>query len=227
MKVQVWSDFVCPFCYVGKRHLEEAIKELGQDIEVEFMSFELDPQYRDNPDLNIHEMLAQKYNISVEEARLNNERVGAMAAQVGLNYDFDAMKYTNTFNAHKVFQYAKFKGLGNEYSEKLMDAYFSKGVYLNDLDALIELGVTVGLDAEGIKNAFESDEFGLSVRQDEQWAQMIGARGVPHFVIDDQVSLSGAQPVETFKSALQHVENINAQKNEAMMCSDGMCTIHE
>ncbi|URQ77446.1 DsbA family oxidoreductase [Erysipelothrix rhusiopathiae] len=225
MKVQVWSDFVCPFCYVGKRHLEEAIKQLDKDIEVEFMSFELDQNYVDNPDLNIHEMLAQKYNISVDEARMNNERVGSMAQSVGLNYDFDVMKYTNTFKAHKVFQYAKLKGLGNEYSEMLMDAYFSKGVYLNDLDALIEMGASIGLDAEGIKYAFESDEYGLSVRQDEQWAQMIGARGVPHFVIDDQVSLSGAQPIETFKSAIQHVETLNAQKNDSMMCTDGVCTI--
>lgn len=228
MKVQVWSDFVCPFCYIGQRHLEAAIQEVDPSIEVEFMSYELDPNHVDQVGVSMAQMLANKYGMSLQEAEMNNQRVLGMAKQAGLNYDFDIMKHSNTFKAHKLFQYAKEIGKGNELSEILLDAYFTQGAYLNDEAQLIELAGKAGIEAAKAKEILASDEYGLKVRQDEQWAQSINVKGVPHFVIDDQVSLSGAQPVETFKQALLHVKTLNFNSSSSdMMCEDGVCAIKE
>lgn len=225
MKIQIWSDFVCPFCYIGKRHLEQALKESGRDdVEIEMMSYELDPDFVDQPGMSVDQMLANKYGMSLSEARSNNARVKEMAASAGLNYDFDAMKHSNTFKAHKVFQLAKIQGLGHEVSEKFLSGYFEKGAYLNDDEELVKLAVEAGMKEEDVRKALDSDEVGLKVRQDEQWSQMIGAKGVPHFVFDDKVSLSGAQPVETFKQALEYVENLPKEENVGM-CEDGVCKV--
>lgn len=224
MKVQIWSDFVCPFCYIGKRHLEQAIKELGEDVEIEMMSYELDPHYIDQPGLGYHEMLAEKYGISYEEAKAKNEYAGKMAAEVGLNYNFDEMKYSNTFKAHKVFQLAKEKGIGNQVAEAFMQGFFTDGEYLNDDETLVRLGVKEGLIEEDIRRVLEDDSYSLKVRQDQQWARTINAKGVPHFVIDDKVSVSGAQPVTVFKQALSHVSLLNMTE-EGAMCTDDGCEI--
>ena len=224
MKVQIWSDFVCPFCYIGKRHLEQAIKELGQEVEIEMMSYELDPNYVDQLGLGYHELLAQKYDISYEEAKAKNEYAGKMAAAVGLNYNFEKMKYSNTFKAHKVFQLAKEKGIGNEVAEAFMEGFFTNGAYLNDDATLVKLGVENGLNKEEILSVLKDDSYGLKVRQDQQWARSINAKGVPHFVIDDKVSVSGAQPVTVFKQALSHVALLNAT-DEGALCTDEGCEI--
>lgn len=227
MKVQIWSDFVCPFCYIGERHLVAAIKEVDPSIEVEYMSYELDSNYVDNLELSMDELLASKYGMSVAEAKANNDRITQMAKEAGLDYDFNIAKYSNTFNAHKVFQFAKTKGLGNELAEVFMDAYFTKGAYLNSADTLVELAAKVGLDEVSVRSVIESDDYGLKVRQDQQHAVSLGVKGVPHFVIDDQVFLSGAQPVETFKQALMHVKTLNFNNNTSsdMMCEDGVCKV--
>jgi len=226
MKVQVWSDFVCPFCYIGQRHLENAIKEVDPSIEIEFMSYELDPNHVDNLEVSMAQELANKYGMSLEEAHANNDRVKGMAEQAGLHYNFETMKHSNTFKAHKLFQFAKAQGKGNELSEILMDAYFSKGAYLNDESELIELASQAGIDKETAQSVLDNDDFGLKVRQDEQHAASLGVKGVPHFVIDDQVFLSGAQPVETFKQALMHVKTLNFNNASSdMLCEDGVCKV--
>lgn len=232
MKIQVWSDFRCPFCYIGKKNLESAIAELDGDYEIEMMSYELDPNFVPNGRPQV-EGLAEKYGISLTEAQQNLDRVIDMAKGVGLNYDFNALIDVNTVNAHKVFQYAKLKNLGNEFAEVTLSAYFEKGTNIDDVDALVTLGATVGLDETGIRSAYESDDYLLKVRQDEQWAQMANVRGVPHFVIDNTVSLSGAQPKETFKDAIaytiDYVAKMNkeneAQGSDDLSCTDEGCKI--
>lgn len=228
MKVQIWSDFVCPFCYIGERHLLAAIKEVDPSIEVEYMSYELDPNHVDTPGVSMAELLASKYGMSVEEAQANNDRVTQMAHAAGLDYRLDIAQHSNTFKAHKIFQYAKTKGLGNELAEVFMDAYFTKGIYINSDDELVRLSGQVGIDEETVRFVLDNDDFGLKVRQDEQNAANLGVKGVPHFVIDDQVFLSGAQPVATFKDALLHVKtlNFNNAQND-MMCEDGLCVVKE
>ena len=224
MKVQIWSDFVCPFCYIGERHLEAAIKEVDPTIEIEYMSYELDPNYVDTPGATMIEMLATKYGMSLDEAKANSDRVTAMAKEAGLTYNLDIAQQCNTFKAHKVFQFAKTKNLGGEMAEVLMKSYFTDGLYINSEDTLVELAATVGLAEDDVRFVLANDDFGLKVRQDQQQAATIGVKGVPHFVIDDQVFLSGAQPVETFKQALLHVKTLNFNNASSdMMCEDGVC----
>lgn len=227
MKVQIWSDFRCPFCYIGKRHLEEAIKASGRDVEIEMMSYELDPEFEGSPNESVHEHLAKKYGMSVAEAKANNDRVTSMAANVGLKYDFDTMIDVNSFKAHKVFQLAKLKGVGNEFSEVGMSDHFEKGLDINDDTVLVEAGKTVGLSEDDVLKAIQSDDFGLKVRQEEQWSQMIGAKGVPHFVFDDKVSLSGAQPIETFIQAMDYVATLEEEVTESddLVCTDDSCAV--
>ncbi|CAM3723546.1 DsbA family oxidoreductase [Erysipelothrix urinaevulpis] len=231
MKVQIWSDFVCPFCYIGKRHLTQAINELGEDIEIEMMSYELDPHYVDQPGLDIHQTLANKYGSSYEEAKANNDYSAKMAAEVGLVYNHDTMKYSNTFKAHKLFQKSKEIGQGNEFAERVLKAFFTDGDYINDEKTLIRLAKEVGINEEEAHHVLNSDEYSLKVRQDEQWARTINAKGAPHFVIDDKVSVSGAQPVEVFKSAINHVKQLNEtqelmdQATAGMMCTDESCSV--
>lgn len=227
MKVQIWSDFRCPFCYIGKRHLEAAIKDLGKDVEIEMMSFELDPNYEGANGETVAEHIAAKYGISVAEAQANNKRVVDMASSVGLNYNFDTMIDNNTFKAHKVLQLAKLKGVGNAFTEIGMSALFEHAKDLGDDETLVALGLEAGLLEADIRAALASDEYALKVRQDEQWAQMIGAKGVPHFVFDDKVSLSGAQPIETFKQAMNYVATLEpaVTQDDDLMCTDDSCAI--
>lgn len=231
MKVQIWSDFVCPFCYIGKRHLMKAIEELGEDIEIEMMSYELDPYYEDQPGLDIHQTLANKYGSTYEEAKANNEYAAKMASEVGLVYNHDTMKYSNTLKAHKLFQKAKEMGKGDELAEIFMHGFFTEGEYLNDEATLIRLADKVGISKEEAIEVMNSDEYSLKVRQDEQWARTINAKGVPHFVIDDKVSVSGAQPIEVLKGAINHVKDLNKtqelvdQASSGMMCTDDSCSV--
>lgn len=227
MKIQMWSDFRCPFCYVGKRNLEEALKQSGINAEVEMMSFELDPYNKAQKDKSIHEILAQKYSTTVEKAKEMNGQVAARAKEVGLNYDMDSVIDANTFKAHKILQLAKEKGVAKQFSTLAMSAYFEKGQDLEDNQVLLALAKEVGLEEQDVLNAAESDEYGLKVRQDQQWASSIGVRGVPHFVFDNKVSLSGAQPIETFVEAMKYTQNLSVKEFGASkdVCEDDSCNI--
>ena len=231
MKIQIWSDFVCPFCYIGKRHLTQAIKELGVDVEIEIMSYELDPHYVDQPGLNIHETLANKYGSTVEKSRESNDYSAKMAEEVGLVYNHDTMKYSNTFKAHKLFQRAKELGKGKEFAEILMHGFFTDGAYLNDEATLIAFAAEVGISKGEVDEILKDDSYSLKVRQDEQWARTINAKGAPHFVIDDKVSVSGAQGVQVLKEAMQYVQGLQkpvefgSSDGSGMICDDESCEV--
>ncbi|MCL6634096.1 MAG: DsbA family oxidoreductase, partial [Alicyclobacillus herbarius] len=150
MKIEVWSDFVCPFCYIGKRHLEQALCStgLGDKAEVVFKSFELDPDAPVNPGVSVHERLAAKYGMSLEEAKAANAKMAERAAAVGLTYHFDTMIPTNTFDAHRLAQFAVQKGVGEVMVERLFKAYFTDSLHIGDRQVLVQLGVEAGLDKE-------------------------------------------------------------------------------
>lgn len=222
MKIQIWSDFRCPFCYIGKRNLEKALETLEGNFEIEMMSYELDPNFKPNGKSMV-ESLAEKYGMSVEEAKNNQQRVIDMAKQAGLNYDFDRLIDVNSLRVHKVFQYAKTQNLGNEFAESVLSAHFEKGMDMDDVETLVKLGLEVGLDEAGIRNAFESEDYLYSVKQDVQWAQMVGVKGVPHFVLDNAVSLSGAQSPETFKDAIAFTIEQTAKLSQFSAKNDTVC----
>ena len=205
MKIEVWSDFVCPFCYIGKRRLEIALEkfESKDKVELLFKSFELDPSAKKKFDGNINQIIAKKYGISVEQAKASNNEIEAQAKDMGLNYNFDGLIPTNTFDAHRVAHYAKTQGKMNEISEKILKAYFVDSLNISDHKVLASLAGEVGLNIEKTLSILESDQYSNEVRKDEKTASELGINGVPYFVINNKYTISGAQPSELFLESLE------------------------
>src|ERR1700712_5767837 len=166
MKVEIWSDVMCPFCYIGKRRFEDALKKSAHkdEIEIEWKSFQLNPAMITDPEVNIDQYLAQVKGWSIEQARDMNAHVTAMAAEAGLTYNFDRAIVANSFKAHRFTHLAKKHGLGDAAEEQLFKAYFTDGKNTDDSNVLIELGTAIGLDAAELKLTLESDAFANEVR---------------------------------------------------------------
>lgn len=205
MKIEVWSDFVCPFCYIGKRELEIALRsyERRDEVEVVFKSFELSPNANVKYEGNIHEIIASKYGISVAQATASNNRIVERAKSIGLNYNFDAIKPVNTFDAHRLVHYANTMGQMNALSELIFKAYFVESQDLSNHDVLAELASQVGLHKETVLQVLASDQFAEAVREDERVARERNISSVPHFIMDGQYVVSGAQSSEVFLNALR------------------------
>ncbi|MCM3729435.1 DsbA family oxidoreductase [Neobacillus cucumis] len=238
MKIEVWSDYVCPFCYIGKRRLELALEQFPhkEQVEVEFKAFELDPNSPMYNGESIHEVLANKYRMSVEQAKQANQNVGNQAATVGLTYNFDGMKPTNTFDAHRLAKFAKTKGKAAVVSEKLLQAYFTEAKHIGDFDTLADIAEASGLNRQEVLNVLhDKTAFANEVRADEAIAQQYQIGGVPYFIINSKYAISGAQPLETFKGALQKVWEEDAPQpmfqdlstEQDVSCADGNCIIPE
>lgn len=204
MKVDVWSDVRCPFCYIGKRKFETALAEFEhrEEVEIEWHSFELDPNAETAADVSAEDYLADRYGRSKEWAAEMHQQVTATAAEVGLRFELGKSVMANSFDAHRLIQLAKSKGLGNEIEEALFEAHFTNGANIADHDTLQQIGVAVGMNMLEVADVLSTDAFTAEVRADEQAAQTIGVRGVPFFVIDHKLAVSGAQPPETFLGAL-------------------------
>ncbi len=204
MKVEIWSDVVCPWCYIGKRRFETALERFEHrgEVEVEYRSFELNPNAPSEVDGSLEEGLARKYGLSLEQARALNARVVEAAAGEGLQYRFDIAKRGNTFDAHRLLHLAASDGLQAAMKERLMAAYFLEGRAIGDPETLVELAGEVGLDPRRARAALESGEFATDVRADEREATELGITGVPFFVIDRRYGVSGAQPPEVMLKAL-------------------------
>lgn len=208
MRIDVFSDMVCPFCYLGKRHLELALQDFeGADqVEVRWRSFELDPDAPATSDQTTTEMIAAKYGVSTEQATSNQDRLAAAGAQVGLDYQFGGTTVANTFDAHRLSHLADSLGgpdLSQRWVDRVMRAYFTEGQKIGDHQVLTELSAEVGLDGERTAQVLASEEFGEQVRADEQRARAWGVRGVPHFVLNGRLAVSGAHPPEALLDALR------------------------
>lgn len=205
MKVEVWSDFVCPFCYIGKRNLEMALKQAGVDHETEvvFMSFELDPDSQKQYDKNINQLMADKYGMSLEQATETNNRIIKSAKEVGLDYNFDNLKPTNTLDAHRLSHLAESKGKRNEFTEALMHSYFTESQNISDFQALLTIAEKVGLNKEDAAAVLKSSDFTEDVRKEESEARNRGISGVPYFLFDGKKAVSGAQAIETFVQVIE------------------------
>jgi predicted DsbA family dithiol-disulfide isomerase len=208
MQVEIWSDVVCVWCYIAKRRFEEALTgfEGRDDVEVTWRSFELDPGGSREP-IDLTRLLAEKYDIHAEEAAERHARSTATAAGVGLEIHLEKALSGNTFDAHRLIHLARSHGLQAEMQERLFGAYFSDGLPISDRDTLVAQAVAVGLDAEEARAMLESDRFAPEVRDDEQTAARFGISGVPFFVLDRRLAVSGAQPAETFLGALEQIRS--------------------
>jgi predicted DsbA family dithiol-disulfide isomerase len=204
MKVEIWSDIRCPFCYIGKRKFETALEQFQHrnEVEVEWRSFELDPHLT-HTNSNIYDYLAHRKNITREASVDMHRRVTEMAEQAGLNFSFENTVVANSFDAHRLIQLAKKNGLGDEAEERLFKAYFTEGKDISDHLTLIILGDEIGLDSKQVKQMLDSDDFADEVRYEERQAGEIGISGVPFFVINDRYAVSGAQQPEVFLHALE------------------------
>ncbi|MDX8047434.1 DsbA family oxidoreductase [Gracilibacillus sp. S3-1-1] len=208
MKIEIWSDFVCPFCYIGKTRLEQAIERFPEklDVDIEYKSFELDPNAPKYSGVSINESLAKKYNMSIEQAKAANEQIGEQAKAVGLDFVFDTMKPGNTFDAHRISKYAATVGREAEFVNTMLYNYFTLSKDVSDKDTLLAITNELGFDQEKVQAILNDETIHADlVRQDEAEAQQLGITGVPFFVINKKYAISGAQPIETFMQALEKV----------------------
>jgi predicted DsbA family dithiol-disulfide isomerase len=201
LTVEIWSDVVCPWCYVGKRRFEKALEafEHRDDVEVVWRSFELDPTAPPEREVSSAEHLATKYGMSVEQAERSNAQMTELAASEGLEYHLDATRGGNSFDAHRLLQLAKDQGVQDAMKERLMRAYFTDGEAIGDAETLVRLALEVGVDPTPLEHGGYAD----AVREDEELARRIGIQGVPYFVLDRRFGISGAQPAELLLQALE------------------------
>lgn len=210
IKIDVWSDIACPWCYIGKRNLETGLAATTADadapqVEVVYHSFELSPDTPVDFDGDISDFLAEHKGISREQAAQMHEHVTGIAANAGLEYRFDLLQHTNTVKAHELLHFAKAQGRQHEVAERLMSAYFTEGRHVGRVDDLVALAAEAGLDADAARAALESGRYVDDVRADQAQAVAYGIQGVPFFVIDGKYGVSGAQPAEAFSQILRQV----------------------
>jgi predicted DsbA family dithiol-disulfide isomerase len=205
MLIEVWSDVVCPWCYLGKRRLERALAgfEHAAQVDVVWRSFQLDPSHPKGVRQPVYQMLAAKFGGPVDQVRAMTERVKELAAQEGLAYDFDRAVSVNTFDAHRMAQLARKHGLGGEMHERLLRAHLVEGEAVDDVDTLVRLGAEIGVPADEARRMLAGDEYASGVEEDIREARTLGVTGVPFFALDRTYGISGAQPVEAFASALR------------------------
>ena len=198
---------MCPFCYIGKRHLEKALEEFPatNKIEIVWKSFQLNPHMPESSEESVYEYLAKSKGISLEQSKEMHKRVELMAKNAGLDYHFDIAKVANSFKAHRVLQLAKRSNLGDEFKEALLHAYFTEGKNTSDKQVLVELAEQIGLTADDVELALTNEAFANYVRNDIEEARQIRVQGVPFFVFDRKYAVSGAQPIEYFKATLEKV----------------------
>lgn len=205
MQVNIWSDVRCPFCYIGKVKFEQALEQFPfkDKIEVDWKSFQLEPDLKTQAEEDTTEHFSKRKGISKAQAAQMFEQVTAVAKEVGLNFNLEKTVVANSFMAHRFIQYAQSKGLGNEAEEALFICYFVDNKNIDDVAVLQNLGEEIGLEKEALIQLLLSNEFAEKVNQDIQMAQDLGVNGVPFFVFNNKYAVSGAQSPEVFLQTLE------------------------
>ena len=205
IKVDIWSDVQCPWCYIGKRKFEDAVSRFDGDVEVEYHSFELAPDTPVDYDGTPVDYLSDRKGIDRAQAKQMIDRVTGIASEVGLEYDYDHIHQTNTVIAHELLHFAKSKGRQLEVKERLLKAYFIKGEHVGRIEDLVEIAAELGFDRDEVREALESHRFLPDVKADMAQAREYGIQGVPFFVFDGKYGVSGAQDAGTFANVLEEV----------------------
>jgi predicted DsbA family dithiol-disulfide isomerase len=234
MRVEIWSDIACPWCYIGRRRFEQALHQFEHrdQVEVIWRSYQLDPNAPRDYEGTVNDLLVQRYGMSREKAEITHARVTALAALEGLDYHLDRAHPVNSLDAHRLIHLAAQHHLQGEMKERLQKAYFTDGLVISDQDTLVQLAVEVGLDADETRQMLESNAHASAVRADERRAQVLGSNGVPFFVFNDKYAVSGAQAVELFLSTLEStwaeshpvVKLVGAGRNVGV-CDDESCAV--
>ncbi|TXJ06323.1 MAG: DsbA family oxidoreductase [Aeromicrobium sp.] len=210
LRVDIWSDIACPWCYIGKRRFEAGITEFTRkhpdvEIEVESHSYELAPDTPENFSGSEIDFLTKHKGMPREQLEDMLEQMTQMAVLEGIEFDFEKLKHANTRRAHRVLHLAKSQGVQSEMQDRLFRAYFSEGRLVSDVETLAELGEEIGLDADEVRDAFEDEGFEDAVEQDITRARMLGVNGVPYFLFEEKYAVSGAQSAEVFANVLDQV----------------------
>ena len=205
LKIEIWTDILCPWCYIGKHQFERALAQFSykNEVDVLYHSFELDPNAAVEPGMNSYELLAKKYGVTPEKATEMHRNVSERAANVGLEYHMDITKPTNSFDAHRLIHLAAAHGLQHKMIEKLSAAYLTEGKHIGRHDTLLALATEIGLDNQEVSQMLAGDAYADAVRRDEQEAAQLGIRGVPFFVFERKYGASGAQGEEVFRQMLE------------------------
>lgn len=205
MKIEIWSDVMCPFCYIGKRNFETALAQFPQReyIEVVWKSFQLDGSIPEVAEETYENYLVKRKGMSPEQVQGMLKNVTQSAKQVGLDYNFEVCQMVNSQKAHELIQLAKTKNLGDEAEERLFRAFFTEGKSIADHETLMNLGKEIGLDGAEVNEALSKKTYAKQVEQDIQEARQIGVSGVPFFVLDRKYAVSGAQPPQAFLETLE------------------------
>ena len=230
MKVEIWSDIVCPFCYIGKRKFEKALEGFaGKDnVSIEWKSFQLDPSMDNSEGLSVHEYLGKRKGGTTTDGKRMNDQMSAIAEDVGLHYDFDNTIINNTIHAHRLLHFAKKHGLQNDLKERIFRAYYTEGKDTADYEVLVQLATEVGLDGAAARAVLKENLFEAEVASDQEEAQQIGVQGVPFYVFDRKYAVSGAQSPEVFSQVLNKIweeeqPQLILEKNEGSCDINGNC----
>ncbi len=220
MQVEVWSDIMCPFCYIGKRNYEKGLQQFADnnDIELVWKSFQLDPSLPQDQaeQLNVYDYLSKRKGIAKEQVVKMHAQLTQTAKNAGLEYHLDKTIMANSFNAHRLIQLAKEKGLGDKAEERLFYANFTEGKDFGDTTVLIELAKEIGLSEADVKEALSNDKYAVDVNKDIQEARELGVNGVPFFVFNRKYAVSGAQPPQSFLQVLQKSHEEWRKENPAI-----------
>lgn len=237
MKIEIWSDYVCPFCYIGKRTLEKALKQTGFEpqAEISFKAYQLNPDTPVDSTVSTYESLAKKMGQTVEQAKEMTKGVAQHARTVGLEYNFDQMVEANTMAAHRLVKWAEEKGKASELTESLLHNYFIEAKNISNDEVLLTLIEEVGLDRTEAKAVLASDRFLQEVEADIMEARQIGVQGVPFFVINRKYAISGAQPLEAFVDSIRQIadeEGIRPAlkpmgKSKTSYCTGDSCEMND
>lgn len=205
MKVEVWSDIMCPYCYIGKHKFETALAQFSnkEGIDIEWKSFQLMPELEKGKVYDLDKILIETRGMSASQLHASQAQLTEAGKQAGISFHFDKALTVNTFDAHRFLHFAKSQGKQNEAEEVLFRAYFSDGKNVGDYTTLVELGKEIGLDAEALKTALENGSHTNEVHADISEAQQLGIRGVPFFVFDRKYAVSGAQDPQAFLETLE------------------------
>lgn len=228
MRVDIWSDVVCPFCYIGKKRLEAAAEQAGVELEVHWHSYELDPDAPIRQEVSNSERLAQKYGRTLADVEDMQRNIATMAAEEGIQFNWENANSGNTFNAHRIIHLAQSKGLGSEAKEAFFYSYMTQGLPVGERETIEDVAARVGLNPVEVEDVLNSEEYADFVKFDEEVAHdQLKVTGVPFFVFDQRIALAGAQPREVFLQVFEKAlatpaaENIEAE--DAAICKDDQC----
>jgi predicted DsbA family dithiol-disulfide isomerase len=232
MKVEIWSDVVCPWCAIGRARFETALAGFAHrdDVELRWRSFELDPAAPRERTGSLTEHLAGKYGVSAEQAEQMHERMTATAAEDGLEFHFERARGGNTLDAHRLIHLGADRGVQDAVKERFFRAYLTEGERIGDPETLVRLGAEAGLDEDEARAVLASDRYTAEVRADERQAQAYGITGVPFYVIDERYGVSGAQPAESLRHVLETAWNesrpvLTPAGGQGDTCADGSCAV--